>query len=198
MHCIPAGFDYGLYSFLSKVEDPYVLYFSNKDSLVELTRLFLGEEDVSSTEPTNHNFTTLGGNHPPLFRENYVYIPFGTDIIEVNLNTEPPIAHRKKNESAVQDPHLHEVNRRNGIVSGEFVTISQNKHYFCFIQYMQPTITCRVIEDSIVKSENSGNKEIEFPESLLPGVFLSSTDNRLIVKRCVESEVYQVLDEPLF
>jgi hypothetical protein len=181
-----------------------VLYFSNKENRVVLTKLLLDEEYiVSSTEPTDHNFTTLGGHNSPSFHDNYACIPFGRDIIEVNLNAQPPIARRKNlyaYESAVQDPHFHKVERRNGIVSGEFITVSQNKHYFCFIQYMQPNIiTCRVIED-MVKSENGGN-EVEFkvPESLLPGVFsLSSMDDHLIVKRCVESEVYQVLDEPLF
>ena len=178
-----------------------MLYFSNKENRIELTKLLLDEEDiVSSTEPTDHNFTTLGGHNSPSFHDNYACIPFGRDIIEVNLNAQPPIARRKNlyaYESAVQDPHFHKVDHRNGIVSGEFITVSQNKHYFCYIPYMQPSITCRVIED-MVKSENDGNKQIEFPGSLLPGVFsLSSMDNRLIVKRCVDSEVYQVLDEPL-
>ena len=197
VYILTAGFDYGLYYFTSK-GTTYVLYITNEEN--QLTKLSLDAEiDESSAEPSNHNFTTLGGNHVPSFNESYAYIQVGRDIIEVGLDTESPLVRRthrnewQEKERFVQD---HKVNRRDGIISGEFVTVNSTKHYFCYIPYMQQRVYCRVIEDYIITG-NGGEKIIEF-SSTPEDFYLSSEGNRLIGNKCVGSKVYQVFDEPLY
>ena len=232
-----AGFEFGLYHFFSK-EESYVLYVTNEK--MKFIKLELDVE-VENQDVAQRNFTVLGGHHFPSFFQGFAFIAVGEDIIELNMDAEPPTAERLRighkivnitvtgeaepmlnvsiekedktflisyckhetewqqvDEKFVKNQIPHIVNRRSGIVSGTFVTVSPTKHYFCHLGYMQLVVKCDIIEDCI-KSGDCGNT-IELPSMLLPGdVYLHSDENHLIVKRCVPLEGHQdqILDEPL-
>lgn len=52
------------------------------------------DEEIENKDAPLRNFTVLGGHHFPSFFQGFAFIAVGEDIIELNMDPEPPTAER--------------------------------------------------------------------------------------------------------
>lgn len=61
-----------------------------------------------------------------------------------------------KEEKVYQFEHFHHVASRSLIVQGEFVTVSNSLHYFCYIEALEFGILCINVEQALMNVRNEG------------------------------------------
>ena len=87
-------------------------------------------------------------------------------------------------EYLASDQQDHSVNSRSEIICGAFVTASSNRHYFCFIERIQSSVKCALVEDYL-QSKFDNILEYDLPQASVPSeISLLVKGSDLIIQKC--------------